>query len=123
MQGNGRHSTLYCPVDRHLLVRPRAALTTDAALLLDREIRDRVAGGAETITLDLGGCPFVDSDGFRWVQGLHSWLKEQQLKLELSVCEGSRVERAIELLQLDATLKVSRYPVDTQSPTSDHSRA
>jgi anti-anti-sigma regulatory factor len=63
---------------------------------------------SESVTLDLVGADYVDSDGVRWLQRLHDNLHEQGVQLRLLVKAGSRVERTLSLLKLESTLSVQR---------------
>lgn len=66
------------------------------------QIRDRC------VTLDLAAAEYVDSDGVRGLQRLQSDLRRRQVELRLSVPEGSRPDRTIRLLKLDATFVIER---------------
>jgi anti-anti-sigma regulatory factor len=66
-----------------------------------------------TLALDLGAADYVDSDGIRWLQRLQPDLAAREIRFRLAVREGSRIERTLNLLQLDRTLSIEHYPADS----------
>src|SRR5262245_27193964 len=70
------------------------------------------------LTLDLGTADYADSDGIRWLQRLHAELLVRQVEVRLTVREGSRVARTLELVQLGRVLPIERTPpgADARAP-------
>lgn len=73
---------------------------------LEGVLRDR----GFTLTLDLGAAEYLDSDGIRWLQRLQAALQSGNGDLRLSVREGSRIERTLQLVQLDRSIRVEPSP-------------
>lgn len=90
-----------------LQVRPQSPVDSALVAELDSTLSERLRAGTRHITLDLGEADYVDSDGFRWLERLRSSIAGSEGTLELSVRKGSRVERAVRLLQLDSQMRVS----------------
>jgi len=76
---------------------------------LDRALRP----DCRLLTLDLGAADYADSDGIRWLQRLHGELSARQVELRLTVREGSRVARTLDLVQLGRALPIERSAAAT----------
>lgn len=75
------------------------------------------------LTLDLSAADYADSDGIRWLQRLHAELSGRQVELRLTVREGSRVARTLDLLQLDRALGIERTPAASSTTPDLHVRS
>ncbi len=99
-EGTVLHTRLLGPLDRET--------TPFFQQRLEGVTRDECS----TLALDLGAAEYLDSDGVRWLQRLHTGLRERRIELRLLFPEGSRLERVLKLLGLAEAFTIDHYPAD-----------
>ena len=94
--------------DDSVSIRVAGPVGGEALPQLDRQIRSLLEGRCTKISLDLTTAEYLDSDGTRWLQSIQSELQSRGGVLGLTVRTGSRVDRTVTLLRLDAAFEICR---------------
>lgn len=81
----------------------------DAARAFQEHLEFVIGEGRFALLIDLGGAELVDSDGIRWLQQLQASAIAAENEVRLAVRAGSRIDRALRLLQLDEVFPIDRY--------------
>jgi anti-anti-sigma regulatory factor len=80
-----------------------------------------IGEGRFALLIDLGNADFLDSDGVRWLQQLQSSALAAENEVRLAVRRGTRIDRALKLLQLDGAFPIDRYGPEPE-PFPRHAR-
>jgi anti-sigma B factor antagonist len=92
-------------------VRPTGELDLDTAPLLDQELRDARAGGADRLVLDMRELTFMDSTGLRLVIRWDTAARDDGF--EFAIVPGIEVvQRVFRLTGMDGHLRVAEPPAD-----------
>jgi anti-anti-sigma regulatory factor len=81
----------------------------EAARAFQQHLDFVIGEGRFALLIDLGNADFLDSDGVRWLQQLQSAALAAENEVRLAVRTGSRIDRAVTLLQLDQVFPIDRY--------------
>jgi len=103
-------------------VRLAGPLNIETIPFFQQRLEGVISEGCNTLALDLGGTVYLDSDGIRWLQRLSEQLSQRGVELRLSVREGSRAARTLDLLRLDGLFSISRYPAETMETGAEAGR-
>lgn len=86
----------------------------EAARAFQEHLDFVIGEGRFALLIDLGNADFLDSDGVRWLQQLQAAALAAENEVRLAVRSGSRIDRAVTLLQLDGAFPIDRYGAEPE---------